>query len=172
MNKISITFLSLLMLLLTSPLSASGDFERVRYNNPRAISYLGVGLWAWPMPMDWDRDGDMDLIVSCPDVPFNGTYFFENPGSDKKMPVFKPPVRLGDAVKNAQICYIDGKPRILVPGKEYVNFTGKNFNSTRDLGVTQPTVGPGNTRANQWKYVDYDGDGNLDLICGIGYWGD
>ena len=27
-------------------------------------------------------------------------------------------------------------------------------------------------RANQWKLVDYDGDGRLDLIVGIDYWGD
>ena len=41
---------------------------------------LGVGLWAWPLPMDFDHDGDLDLVVSCPDVPFRGTYLFENPG--------------------------------------------------------------------------------------------
>src|SRR5690606_8012075 len=27
-------------------------------------------------------------------------------------------------------------------------------------------------RANQWKYCDYDGDGALDLIIGIGDWND
>ena len=29
---------------------------------------------------DYDRDGDLDLVVSCPDKPYNGLYFFENPG--------------------------------------------------------------------------------------------
>ena len=43
---------------------------------------LGVGLWAWPLPMDFDRDGDLDLVVSCPDKPSNGLWFFENPSQD------------------------------------------------------------------------------------------
>ena len=30
--------------------------------------------------MDFDGDGDLDLVVNCPDKPYNGTYFFENPG--------------------------------------------------------------------------------------------
>ena len=55
----------------------SRDFERMEYDNPGATSYLGVGLWAWPMAFDYDGDGDLDLVVSCPDVPYNGTYFFE-----------------------------------------------------------------------------------------------
>jgi hypothetical protein len=42
--------------------------------------------------MDWDGDGDLDLVVSCPDKPFNGIYFFENPdGPNVKMPVFRRP---------------------------------------------------------------------------------
>ena len=51
--------------------------------------------------MDWDGDGDNDLVVSCPDKPYNGIYFFENPGGkDAKMPVFKKPVRLGKGHSN------------------------------------------------------------------------
>jgi len=62
------------------------------YNHPGLVVDLGVGLWAWPLPVDWDKDGDLDLLVSCPDKPFNGTYFFENPDG-AVMPTFKPPVR-------------------------------------------------------------------------------
>lgn len=57
----------------------AADFEIVKYNNPGASSFLGVGLWAWPLPMDYDGDGDMDMLVSCPDKPFNGLYFLKTP---------------------------------------------------------------------------------------------
>ena len=60
----------------------AGDpqLERIQFNNPGLVVDLGVGLWAWPLPMDYDQDGDWDLVVSCPDKPYNGTYLFENPG--------------------------------------------------------------------------------------------
>ena len=54
----------------------SSEFIILDYNNPDLSVDLGVGLWAWPLPMDFDDDGDMDLVVSCPDTPFNGIYFF------------------------------------------------------------------------------------------------
>lgn len=54
--------------------------HRVEYRAESFSVDLGVGLWAWPLPMDWDQDGDLDLVVSCPDVPFGGVYF-ENVGS-------------------------------------------------------------------------------------------
>ena len=73
----------------------AGGLERLKYNNPNLVVDLGVGLWAWPLPMDFDGDGDHDLLVSCHDVPYNGTYFFENPGGDGTLPVFKPGVLIG-----------------------------------------------------------------------------
>ncbi len=50
--------------------------QRMKYNHPGLAVDLGVGLWGWPLPIDYDRDGDLDLVVSCSDVPYNGTYFF------------------------------------------------------------------------------------------------
>ena len=92
------------LMLITCLGPASADsMLRVQYNNPGLVVDLGVGLWAWPMPVDWDDDGDLDLVVSCPDVPFNGTYLFENPGGNAKMPVFKPPVRMGPGHKNIRV---------------------------------------------------------------------
>ena len=83
---------SLLIILLACCITASSEaaLERVKYNNPGLVVDLGVGLWAWPLPMDYDSDGDYDLVVSCPDKPYNGIYFFENTGGNIKMPVFKP----------------------------------------------------------------------------------
>ena len=52
-------------------------FDIVQYKHPGLKADLGVGLWAWPVPLDYDQDGDYDLIVSCPDVPHNGTFFLK-----------------------------------------------------------------------------------------------
>jgi predicted neuraminidase len=63
-----------------APLPSSQTLTRLPYNNPGLVVDLGVGLWAWPLPVDFDGDGDLDLVVNCPDKPYNGLYFFENPG--------------------------------------------------------------------------------------------
>ena len=150
-----------------------GRLERLTYNNPGLVVDLGVGLWAWPLPMDYDGDGDLDLVVSCHDVPYNGTYFFENPGGDPRFPVFKPGVRLGDGLADVQVSQVDGKPRVLVPGFEYVGVPGRGLVERVQLPVPPNVHEPGRKiRANQWKYADYDGDGAVDLIVGVGDWTD
>ena len=151
----------------------SSVLQRVKYNNPGLVVDLGVGLWAWPLPMDYDEDGDNDLLVSCRDKPYNGIYFFENSAGKAKMPVFKPAVRLGPAHGNIQVSYVDGRPRILIPAKELTDFRNTAFEQKIEIYPTAKIhVSKGRTRANQWKYCDYDGDGRLDLIVGVGDWGD
>ncbi|MDG2169499.1 MAG: VCBS repeat-containing protein, partial [Opitutales bacterium] len=154
--------------------TSSAELQRLQYNNPGLVVDLGVGLWAWPMPMDFDQDGDFDLVVVCPDKPFNGTYFFENKQGSVKMPVFEPPVRISKGDHNVQVSYVDGQVRVLSPGVEHTEFFEKGIDSSVPLGVTQEEVyqSKGNTRAKQWKYVDYDGDGLLDLVVGVGDWAD
>lgn len=148
------------------------SLERIRCNHSGLVVDMGVGLWAWPMPMDWDGDGDLDLVVSCPDVPFNGIYLFENPGGGGNMPVFKPPVRIGVGQSNIRVSYVGGEPRVLTPSREWTDFLGKVFFATRKIEIDKINPGPGRIRANQWHYLDYDGDGALDIYIGIGYWGD
>lgn len=149
--------------------------ERVKYNNPSLTVDLGVGLWAFPLPMDFDRDGDLDLIVTCPDAPYNGTYFFENPGdgkqsaADRKMPVFKPAVRIGAAINYAHVTFVNGQPRVLTPATEWVNFLGNEFKETKKI-YPKTSIHPNKIRANQWSSVDYDGDADQDLIVGVGDW--
>jgi hypothetical protein len=157
-----------------SPLDfGTAGLERIKYNNPGLVADLGVGLWAWPLPMDYDGDGDYDLVVSCPDKPYNGTYFFENATGNIKMPVFKPAVRIGKGYKNIQVSYVDKKARVLIPAKELIHFRNKNYDFKKTIEI-HPTdnvhLAKGRVRANQWKYCDYYGDGKLDLIVGVGDW--
>jgi hypothetical protein len=154
------------------PPTSAGDLERLRYNHPGLVLDLGVGLWASPLPMDYDRDGDLDLVVVCSDKPYNGTYVFENPGGGP-LPVFKPGRRIGPGPRNAQVSYVDGHPRVLVPGHEYVGFRTRGLERLVPIyPETQIHRGEGGVRANQWKYADWEGDGDLDLIVGVGDWSD
>ncbi len=153
---------------------AVAELEPLKYNNPGLVVDLGVGLWAWPMPMDYDGDGDLDLVVSCPDKPSNGLYYFENPTQDpkQKFPVFKPGVRLGPTNHNVQVSFVDGKPRVLRENYEYPNF--KTLGVARGGKRIYPAARfhAGKTRARMWRYVDWEGDGDQDLIVGIGDWTD
>src|SRR6476620_6887517 len=98
-----------LLFLLGLPCFSHG-MDRLKYNNPGLTVDLGVGLWAWPVPVDFDGDGDNDLIVVCPDKPYNGTYLFENgAGPGTKMPIFKPARRLGKGEMYATPSYPGGK---------------------------------------------------------------
>ncbi|MFA5382857.1 MAG: VCBS repeat-containing protein [Candidatus Micrarchaeia archaeon] len=148
------------------------NYERVKFNNPGLIVDLGVGLWAYPLPIDYDGDGDLDLLVNSPSILYNGLWFFENPGNSD-FPIFKAPIKVAEGMDNVQISYVNNSVRVLIPGIEFLNFTDSLFN--------QPTILYSNLvfdqkltkiRANGWKYVDYDGDGNLDIIIGIGDWTD
>lgn len=153
---------------------AMDQLQRISYNNPDITVDLGVGLWAIPLPMDYDNDGDLDLVVSCPDHPFSGIYFFENTEGKEEKPVFQPPVQIGDKQRNLELSYVDGKPRILIPGKEILwNKSGepeqKDIYPNEEILKDFPKKKP---RFNQWKYVDYEGDGDQDIIVGVDDWGD
>jgi len=157
----------------------AGEMERMQYNNPGATDDLGVGLWAWPLPLDLDGDGDLDLAVSCPDTPYNGVYFFENPGSSakrEKLPVFKAGRRMGRGVGNVQVSLIDGQSCVLSPAATYPGFKTSAFEKRIGIPGVKSNVHTNNTvRGNIWCYVDYDGDGAVDLAAGIGemmYFGD
>lgn len=154
--------------------SIEDDLIPLKYNHPGLIVDLAVGLYAWPLPMDYDDDGDMDLVIACPDTPFNGLYFFENTtGKGEKMPVFEPPRKIGPGEKNLQLSYVNGEVRILGSGLEYKCFKDSILNDPVELFPKDRLEKDfERIRFSQWKYVDYENDGDLDLIVGIDEWGD
>lgn len=147
------------------------SLQPVHYNHPGLVVDLGAGLWAWPIPMDFDNDGDLDLLVSCPDKPYHGLWYFENPGGDRKFPVFKPAQRISRGLTNVSPSYVAGKVRILSPGQEYPDFLLSGLHRAVKLPLPA-NIHSNRVRANQWKYVDYNGDGLLDLTVGVGDWTD
>jgi len=150
--------------------NSQNELYRIKYNNPGLVVDLGVGLWAWPIPNDYDGDGDYDLLVSCPDKPYNGVYFFENIDGDIKLPVFKSGVRISKSYKNIQPSYINGKLRMLIPGKEVLDLKGEKVIDIYPKEIINNTAK--RIRAKQWKYCDYNSDDILDLVVSEGNWTD
>ncbi|MFO1065055.1 MAG: VCBS repeat-containing protein [Pirellulales bacterium] len=171
------------------------DLRPLEYRGDKAVPKsptkvdLGVGLWAWPLPCDADGDGDYDLIVSCPDKPSNGIWFFENTTGDtakNPKPIFQPAKKLSKTVHYVMPSYVKVidtagsekiEMRVLSPGYEYADFTKSGLDKRTKLSVeanfykpawNQPK-GP-KVRHNQWRYVDYEGDGDLDLVVAVEDW--
>ncbi|MEN9403222.1 MAG: hypothetical protein RL091_1925 [Verrucomicrobiota bacterium] len=165
-----------LFLMLTVCSGASPAMTRVAYNHPGLVTDLGVGLWSWPLPMDFNRDGLMDLVVACTDRPSNGVYVFLNTGEFDPvtmLPLFAPATRLGAAGPSPQVSYVHGRPVVTTSGNVYPDFLQSGLDKPVALGdPTKIHIAEGRIRANQWKFVDFDGDGVQDLVVGIDYWGD
>ena len=172
----------------SAPAPAATAMPRLAHQNPGLLADLGVGLWAWPLPIDYNRDGRMDLVVICTDKPFNGTWYFENSGDvdpQLQLPIFRPARLLGKSAPSAGISYVTGQAVVTATasvkqgdifayrGNVYPDFLQSHFDRPTKLGAPERILTePGNIRQNQWKLVDYDGDGALDLTVGIDFWGD
>lgn len=149
------------------------NLQRINYNNPELKSVdLGVGLWAWPFPVDYDSDGDLDLLVNCPDKPFNGLWLFENVTGGKN-PVLKAPVKLAESQRNLQIFKWEGKYVSTLPGVAYHDFLStfyKNPDSLFSKNFYKSILKE--PRFNLWRFVDYENDGDKDIVIAIDDWTD
>lgn len=176
---------------------AKGTLTRLPCNHPGLITDLGVGLWGWPIPCDHKGNGRPDLIVICGAGYYRGTYFFENTGRrdpQTGMEIFRPAVRIGDGRNDLTPSYTPEGLRVLGPGWEYPDFLHQGlakrvrlpvrpqeiYGTSRAVARPSWIKVPGETKAKtvtrirgeQWSYVDFDGDGRLDLVVGYGDWTD
>ncbi len=165
----------------------SPALQPMAHNNPGLVVDLGVGLWAWPIPWDVDGDGDTDLLVSCPDKPSNGVWLFENrAGPAVEFPVFAPGRRLGPTQHYVTPSYVgagdDRQLRVLRTNTEWPDVTRSGLTPGREIALSLPVTAHTRLigtqprgqriRHNVWKYVDFDGDGALDIVQAAEDWSD
>lgn len=146
------------------PLSAA-----LHHNNPSIEVNLGTGLWGIPMPVDYDGDGVKDIVVSCPDRPYKGLWYFRNTGTSSA-PKFAKAVKISPkGLNNIRLSEVDGKTFVLTKGKEYPDFFKAPYARTEPIKYEGEEIGATfkKIRHNTWNYVDWDGDGDLDIIVGV-----
>ncbi|MDF9826874.1 hypothetical protein M2447_000959 [Ereboglobus sp. PH5-10] len=161
------------------PANDSSRFVRLKHNNPGLVVDLGVGLWAWPVVCDRNGDGLPDLIVVAGGSPDKGCHYFENTGkkdAETGMDIFKPAAYIGPGSGNVTASYTPDGLRVVASGYEYPDFikNGLAQANRKKLPLTARQIHrtSGRIRGEQWSYVDYDGDGTLDLVFGVGDWTD
>ncbi len=144
------------------------------YNNPGLEVDLGVGLWGIPIPVDYDGDGVKDLLVSCPDRPYKGLWFFRNIGTSSSPFFAKAEKVSGKGLKNIRYSEVDGIPYVLAPEIEYNGFVKSLYSKRVPVEYEGERIGEGfkKSRSNIWNYVDWDGDGDKDIVVGIDTWDD
>ena len=151
------------------------DAVPLRHNDPGLTVDLGVGLWGIPLPVDYDRDGVIDLLVSCPDTPYKGLWFFRNIGTARR-PLFASAIRISEkGLNNIRMSEVGGEACVLSCNTEHLDFfLAPPYARERRIDYAGEVLGATyrKSRSNMWNYVDWNGDGGRDILVGIDTWDD
>ncbi len=147
-----------------------GTGDRVTYGRRGVRGRLAVGLWAYPAALDADGDDDFDLIVSCTDRPYNGTYLFRNLTNNRE-PLFDRAEWLGPGIKDLVAADFngDGAVDLVTSGGYYSDFVRNRLSRFVPIRLER-TYWVG--RDDLWFPTDWDGDGRIDLLIGVSDWRD
>jgi hypothetical protein len=147
-----------------------GTGDRITYGRAGVRNRVAVGLQPRPAVLDADGDGDLDLVISCPDRPYNGIYLFTNIGSNAD-PLFDRAEWLGPSSKELTAADFNGDGNM-----DLVTDTGyfSDFRHNRLSHFVKITVKRSYFigRDNMWQPFDWDGDGRIDLLAGVSDWRD
>jgi hypothetical protein len=147
-----------------------GTGDRITYGRTGVRNRVAVGLQPRPAVLDVDGDGDLDLVISCPDRPYNGIYLFVNIGSNAD-PLYDRAEWLGPSVKELTAADVngDGNIDLVTTGGYYSDF--RRYRLSRFVPVPLKRnyfIG----RDDMWQPFDWDGDGRIDLLTGVSDWRD
>jgi hypothetical protein len=147
-----------------------GAGDRITYGHAGVRGRLSVGLWAHPVALDFDGDGNIDLIVGCPDHPYNGTYLFRNVGTNSK-PLFDRAEWLGPGKKDLVAADFngDGAIDLVVSGGYYSDVRKNRLSKFVPVKLARDYW---TGRDDLWYPVDWDGDGKVDVLVGVSDWRD
>ena len=147
-----------------------GTGDRITYGRIGVRNRVAVGLQPRPAVLDADGDGDMDLVISCPDRPYNGIYLFVNIGSNAD-PLYDRAEWLGPSAKELTAADFngDGNLDLVTTGGYYSDFRRYRLSHFVPVPLKRSYhIG----RDDMWQPFDWDGDGRIDLLTGVSDWRD
>ncbi len=151
-----------------TPPAMIGTGDRITYGRAGTRGRLAVGLQPRPAALDADGDGDMDMVIACPDRPYNGTYLFLNIGTNAA-PLFDRAIWLGPGVKELTAADFDGDGNVdlVTTGGYFADFRHHRLSRFVEVKLNR-TYHVG--RDDMWQPFDWDGDGRIDLLTGVSDW--
>lgn len=146
----------------------------LKYNNDSLVARLGVGLWGTGIPADRNNDGLTDLVVTSCGRPYRGTYLYYNIGTNDK-PLFDKAVKISDtAYQCTHISTVGGKDYVFAKDSYYPDFTNGSYANPQIIKYEGEEIGKGvkKNRTTVCSFIDWDEDGDLDVVYGTDSWDD